>query len=398
MPNNMPTDRPYPQRIERLPRHLAEITPQWLSGLLQNKYPGVVVERAEAVQVLNSHTTKLRLRLSFNEAGKKTGLPEYVCLKSNWSDGFESGDICEMEARFYHLMHNRLRAPIPKCVYADWDGDGGGRGVVALEDLGSTPGKFGNSTDHLGVDGVAHGLETLARLHAELWGSQELDQPWLRRSMDTTVDTEQLLRGWNYSRLYMGKDSYRKLLPDWLYERPELFAQAFDELAAFEREQPGPYGLVHGDSHQGNSYLRETGERVWLDWQLIRKGHPWRDVLYFLLGSLTIEERRSSGEELIRHYRGALIGHGARDVCSIDRAWDFLRRWTVYGMQSWLSNVDVWGQNGVEMVNRFWTAAEDYESIVLLTKGKKPRREIRLGEGARELSAGVKEMMARGEI
>jgi hypothetical protein len=119
---------------------------------------------------------------------------------------------------------------------------------------------------------------------------------------------------WNYLDLNRCKDEYKKFLPDWLYVTPELLVQAFDELAEQERTQKAPRCLVHGDSHQGNSFLRSSsdgnGERVWHDWQLVRKGTPWRDITYFMLGALTIEERRAAAFDLVKHYREALTAHG----------------------------------------------------------------------------------------
>ena len=388
------SNRPYPARQGRLPRHLDEVTPQWLTGLLQHRYPGILVRDMTVVEVKNSHTTKLRLALDLNEVGQAAGIPNQVCLKSNWSEGFESGDICELEARFYSMMGDQLHAPIAHSYYADWDGDGGGRGVVMMEDLGAAAGQFGNSTHHLGVDSVAEGLESLAVLHGAFWGSPVLPaQAWLKTSMDTEVDTNQVLRMYNYIALNLAKPSYQAMLPRWIYATPELFAHAFDELADFARSAPGPHGLVHGDSHQGNSFLRASGERVWHDWQLVRQGQPWRDITYFMLGALTIEERRASAGDLIRHYREALMATGAADVPNQDVAWAHFRRWPVYGMQAWLANVDQWGQGGLPMVERFFKAAEDMGTVALLTTGKAPRRTVSLGQGARPIAAGLREAL-----
>ncbi|WP_077033206.1 phosphotransferase [Pelomonas sp. KK5] len=386
--------RPYPARTGRLPRHLSEVTPEWLQGLLRHRHPGLVIEGMDVVEVRNSHTTKLRLALDLNEAGRAAGIPRHVCLKSNWSEGFESGDICELEARFYFMMQGHLKAPIPRTWYADWDDDGRGRGIIVMEDLGVADGEFGHSSHHLGVDGVAKGLESLAVLHGALWDSPLLrQQSWLQTSMATPVDTEQVLRMYNYIAINLAKPAYQAFLPRWIYDQPERFAHAFDELAEFARSQPGPHCLVHGDSHQGNSFLRANGERVWHDWQLARQGQPWRDITYFMLGALTIEERRASATDLIRHYREALMATGARDVADQDTAWDHFRRWPVYGMQAWLGNVDQWGQTGMHMVERFFAAAEDMESIELLTAGKTPRRQVRLGDNARPIASGLRKLL-----
>ena len=90
-------DQPYPARGEPLPRQLDAVTREWLTGMLQHRYPAVVVREMQFIDVRNGHTTKVRLKLDLNEAGREAGIPEYVCLKSNWSEGFDSGDICELE-------------------------------------------------------------------------------------------------------------------------------------------------------------------------------------------------------------------------------------------------------------------------------------------------------------
>ena len=84
---------------------------------------------------------------------------------------------------------------------------------------------------------------------------------------------------------------------------------------------------------------------------------------------------------------------GAHGVLDQEQAWEQFRRWPVYGMQAWLANVDLWGQSGLGMVERFFTAAEDMETIELLTKGKKPRRQVVLGEGARPIAEGFKHLL-----
>ena len=189
----IPSGRPYPQRVGRLPRHLQAVTAQWLTQLLQPQYPGVEVLALEPVEVRNGHTTKLRAKLTLNDQGLRAGIATQVCLKSNWSEGFESGDICELEARFYHLAREWPQAPLPQTWFTDWDADGGGRGVVVMEDMGVAAGQFGHSTDHLGVDGVAAGLESLATLHGATWGSAQLQaQAWLPVSMANPVDCDGL--------------------------------------------------------------------------------------------------------------------------------------------------------------------------------------------------------------
>jgi aminoglycoside phosphotransferase (APT) family kinase protein len=171
-----------------------------------------------------------------------------------------------------------------------------------------------------------------------------------------------------------------------VYDTPELMSHVLDELSAYELERPGPLSLVHGDAHQGNSFLRADGQRVWHDWQLVRAGSPIRDVSYFVLSSLTVEERRSADRDLVEHWRQRLIATGADPAPSRDDAWQQFLRWPGYGTQAWLGNINQWGQsNGAEMVRRHFAASEDYDTVGLLTKGKRPRRAYVAGEGAYRL-------------
>src|SRR3546814_19646698 len=77
---------------------------------------------------------------------------------------------------------------------------------------------------------------------------------------------------YSWVEINLAKQEYKDVLPKWLLDEPDRFIRLFDRLTAFEHAQTGPRCLVHGDSHQGNSYVRPNGERVWLDWQLVQIG------------------------------------------------------------------------------------------------------------------------------
>jgi hypothetical protein len=94
---------------------------------------------------------------------------------------------------------------------------------------------------------------------------------------------------------------------------------------------------------------------------------PWRDLTYFTVGSLTIDERRHHHRDLIAHYRDCLIREGATDVIALDTIWnEQIPRWVMYGIQAWVANMDHWGQNGLPMNERFFAAGEDLNSWKLL--------------------------------
>jgi hypothetical protein len=363
---NAATDRPYPGRTEKLPKLASEVNAQWLTRLLQNRYPGLVVENMVLDKLIDSHTTKLLLTLDLNEAGKAAGVPQHICIKANWSGLFDNVDISELEARYYYFVRDSIGIPSPICYYADWDPETG-KGIIILEDLARKGGEFGHSLQHTGVDGVARALEGLARLHGAWWGNPKLDQQaWLPTSMGTPVDTDQLDIMWKYVEINLAKPEFRAVISKWVLDDPQRFVRAYKSLVRFVQAQTGPRCIVHGDCHLGNTYRRADGERLWMDWQLVRKGQPWRDLTYFMVGSLTIDERRKSERALHKHYRDALLATGADGVPDLDGIFEQYRRWIIYGQQAWVANMDEWGQNGLPMNERFFTAGDDLETLKAL--------------------------------
>lgn len=355
-------------RTRPLPRNLDDVTPQWFDNLLRNAYPDVRVQSMERVEVRNSHTTKLRVAVDYNEAGDKAGLPRHLCLKANWSDGFNSGDICELEARFYHAFGNTPSLPAAKCYYADWDGDSSGQGIAVLEDLVDSGGTFGHSSNLLGIDGVAKALEALAGLHGCLWNDKRLtEQSMLPRSMGTMIDTDQIAFMRPYINANLARDAILPMLPEAIVADHLLLDRAYAGLNQWVAQQPGPFCLVHGDSHVGNTYVYPDGRRIWVDWQLCRFGHGYRDMTYLMLGALTVDERRSAERSLICHYRDALVATGAQGVPEVDTIFEHYRRWPIYGLQAWLQVDDQWGMGSFPVIERMSRAIEDLDTLALLT-------------------------------
>jgi hypothetical protein len=359
--------RPYPQRSAHLPWDRADVTANWLGRTMAHKYPGLEITSMVQNELFDSHTTKMRVTVAYNAKGEEYSLPTNLCLKSNWSGAFADVDICEIEARFYQFIVPHMKVPTATCYYADWDDDGRGHGLVVLEDLVARGGTFGHSTQLPGPDGVATALEGLAKFHGSLWDSPVLDaNPWLQVSMRTRVDCDQVRIMWQWIEENLKDPKFRAIAPQHYLDDPLKVERAFDNLSLYEQAFDAPYCILLGDCHQGNTYILPSGERLWLDWQLGRKGRPWRDLTYFMIGALTVEERRAHQKDLLAHYREHLVATGARNVISLDEIWEQYRHWVMYGIQAWVANSDSWGQNGLPMNERFFTAAEDLGTWGLL--------------------------------
>jgi len=354
--------RGYPQRPRHLPTDFSALDRDGLTGLLQLRYPGLVVEEATLVEFVSGHSSKARMALKLNAVGREAGVSEYVCLKSNWSGNPMSSGANLAEARFYGNFASRPPALTPKCFFADWDDDGETRqGLIVLEDLKRRPAEFRNSKVPLTVDEMARSLRQLAQLHGSTWDSPELEtMAWLQVAMapETTVDDYWNLMG-DHFPVHNRLPERLAIFPRWIAEDPERLRTGFRQLSAEEMASPMPRCLIHGDSHLGNTCRLPDGSRLWFDWQIVRRGRPWRDYSYFVAGSLCVEDRRRAERELLRIYCDAMAAQGVR--LDYDTAFDEYRRWIFWGLWAWQSNMNPI-ETTMEPLERFCVAAEDLET------------------------------------
>lgn len=358
MPAQLTAARGYPDRDERLPTDLAAVDAAWLQRVLRNRYPGIVITAMAVVEIIQGHTTKLRIAVTGPDPDV---LPGKLCLKSNWSGSPLSGEANVNEARFYKDLCEGLRLPAPHCCYADWDDDDGGKqGLLVLEDMAGWGGSFGTSAEPITVEQAFHGVAALATLHAGTWGDPRLDEArWLQRAMapDHAGDDYWAMMADHYERVNRLPERVA-MFPAWFASEPQKLREAWLQLCAHDLADSSPLCLVHGDSHLGNSYGTSGGGRLFLDWQIVRKGHPWRDYSYFAAGSITIADRRAAERDLLRHYLAVLAKHGI--TIDFDTAWREYRRWIVWGLVSWQSNINP-KEATLPSLERFCVAATDLD-------------------------------------
>src|SRR3546814_21082513 len=68
-----PVPRPYPSRTEQIPMERFRPDADWIGRIMANRYPGIVAETMEVVQIFDSHTTKILVAVDWNDAGKAAG-------------------------------------------------------------------------------------------------------------------------------------------------------------------------------------------------------------------------------------------------------------------------------------------------------------------------------------
>ena len=289
-----------------------------------------------------------------------------VCLKVNWEahakDTLKPGGpaVWCTEGRFYRYLRPHLPAPAPLGYYGDFD-DATGQGICIMEDLVQRGAVFGDNTRPLTPDQAALVLDDLADLHAAWWGSPRLDEfQWLLKSFMSNNYKNNPAR---LEAMIAPPERAALLKPD--QQDIGLWVKAIDKIVEDEPSSTQPFCLIHGDTHLGNSYYLPGSEKLlWLDWQLVSKGRPPREVNYFLTCALDVETRRANERDLIRHYLEALRSKGVEPP-GFDDFWRSYRLWPIWGLVAWGFTGDGWQPVPTihETMRRFGVAIDDMETF-----------------------------------
>jgi AcrR family transcriptional regulator len=317
----------------RLPTSFDDVTPEWLTKMLQCKAPGVVVKSIEVSYLTEGTGTRARLSLDYNRAGVDAGLPKTMWLKS-WFNALrdwhlQAGSILG-EIVFYRFAP-QLPVRAAGSYYAGVDETG--QGLVLMEDLKAADATFLGASDSLTLDQVRDGVDQLARLHAVYWDMPHpsADAVWPAVPNGGALGKLMLEQVFPNMATIMAQPHLQGRLPADL--SPERLSRALTNY--LHRVSRSPICLLHFDAHLGNVAMRKTGEIFFVDWQFFRAGAWFHDVSYFVTSAITTQNRRQWERELLEYYLGRLRAHGATPP-SLDAAWEDYVVGQVYGVLSWV--------------------------------------------------------------
>jgi len=353
-----------------VPASLGAATREWFSQVLASAHPGVQVETLELERVIHGTATKAKFHLSYNDAGKRAGLPPVMWLKSPFEAHTEviaKMGIYLAEGRFYRDLRPRLPVNAPRTFFTGLD-EARGVAVVLMEDFEARGATLGYATRPASVDQVASTLEELARMHAHWWRSRELDRvfpppparnpgeasPFDRYREPEVI--EQLLEG-------ARADGVPRHLRD-----PAAMSRA---VKVWQEMQAERICFMHGDSHYGNVFYDPDGASGHYDWQNYHCGHWCHDVSYFMGTALRVRDRERSERDLVQHYVDCLRAGGVDEI-SFDAAWLTYRQFLIYGLWIFLANWEEMQPFEVNAtyVTRFAAAVSDHDTYGLLAKAR----------------------------
>lgn len=360
---------------QSIPDTLAEVTSEWINGVLASRHPGVEVLAAEVGDFFGHKPNKAKLSVTYNDAGYAAGLPERLVVKGGFKGRDGSGSLTgldiglELELLAYAELVPHLDANTPRCFAAVFDPESY-RGVMLIEELASPPAVFLHDAHALTYPQAAAFLDAQARFHAQWFDSPEFEAGGrFGPESPLGMRTRRLHEGY-LDRLVRPEywDTFIALprgatLPRLLRD-PERIAAAQDCMNALHRDCAQT--IVHGDEHLGNLYTDGGGRPGFIDWCARRE--PWvLGFTYFVLSTLDPLDRRRWERALLQHYLDRLRHYGAA-APGFENAWYAHRCTALFPFLTWLNNSAKWQPESINTRNtmRAALAAIDHDSLSLL--------------------------------
>jgi Phosphotransferase enzyme family len=300
----------------RLPKSLDEVSEEWFSAALSRGHPGTAVTRLRVGAVIRGMATKVQFMLEYNEAGRAANLPSSLWLKAGFeAHSARSAPLYAAEVNFFRDIAPCAPIPCPRSYFQEIDSDTGG-GILLLEDLTLRKVRFGDQAQPLSADSAAKVLDAQASCHAFLWAEDRQRLfPWLMAggAIHAVDVVDEFLGFWDIAE----HRPRFKHVPGSLRDQHRI-RQALRQMEANDRQDPKC--LVHGDCHLGNLFFEEDGRPGLIDWQTAMRGHWAFDVSYFLIVSLSVEDRRRHEVDLINQYLDSL-GRRGIEKPPFEQAW-----------------------------------------------------------------------------
>ena len=296
--------RPKARRFDDVPCTPYAVTPEWLTAVLCGKVPGAAVTQVEDKAASAGTHERHQLKVSYNEEGRRAGLPVSIFTKSLPSivtrmiGGFNG--TARVEGSFFTQIRPQLEIEAPLCYHSAYD-----RRTFAaihlLEDLVATKSAtFCNHKTYVTRAMADDMIDLLASLHGRFYGDPTLAERyrWLA-SYPRWFTIGAAKMGTEY---YTRKafDAAAHVIPaEVMARRDDVWPATMRALALHDSE---PQGLIHSDVHIGNWYRTGAGQMGLCDWQCLSRGHWSRDFAYAVTASLTPDNRRSWERELLARY------------------------------------------------------------------------------------------------
>lgn len=270
----------------KAPKSPAEITAEWLNYILSEDSGSEIVsiEIDKNFGPWSLLGKAVRVKLNYSGAGSE---PKSVIVKFQVSTSDP-----EREGEIYQLLSEAKTPFIPR-IFSTF-----GNGNLVMEDMIPTHSVLKKD---LSIAQVKSVISILADVQTRFW-------------RDSRVPKYDLSHFINSININMGqswdifKNRYQKQLGqettvfEWMLKNPEIVARHYNS---------NPTTLNHGDVNTSNLLFPNDGSNrtILIDWQLAGQKIIPFDLSYFLVKSLSVEQRRENENTLLKEYYELLPDH-----------------------------------------------------------------------------------------
>jgi len=364
--------RPRARTIQDVPVSGETITPEWLTAVLCRETPGAQAVSFEAVNASAGTSTRAAIRVVYNEAGERAGLPKELFAKTTTAFSqrilLGGGKMIDGETRFFRDFRPQVEMEAPIGYWGAADA-GSWRSIALMEDIAATRGaEFIEPNARIGRDQMEDLVRNLARLHRTFW-----EHPDIAVLKTTTEALAAYLAAIDMKkRCEVGLLRAAEVVPERLHGRSErlwagvsaAIGKATDEL---------PQTLLHGDPHIGQTYRTAQGRMGYVDWQVVMRGGWAHDFAYTVNSGCEPEDRRAWDADLLRAYLdelGTLDGKAP----SFDEAWLAYRQQSMFAYAAWAFTIGRAAyqpkmqseQTCLTLLRRITAAIDDHDSLTAL--------------------------------
>lgn len=320
-----------------LPIAVEEVTADWLTQALRQRAPGVTVRGAQIVHTVHGTTTKITLKLDFDDAGRAASIPERIVVKG----GFEKhsrevgmNQMFQREVAAYRDVFPEMPLHTPACYFADYDPDRM-QGIIIMEDLVDRGVEFCNARRPQTHEHVSRRLRSLARFHAKSWNSPDLKPGGKWGHLVDFFDTMR-----SFFEHYATPEIWQKFVDaprgaasSVLFHDPKWLLESWDRQTRYAKQLP--QCVLHGDIHLGNLYIDVDGEPGFFD-SLASTGPGMLEVSYHISASIDTSVRAQWEGSLVQCYLDELAANGV-NAPTFEDAMDQYNVLLLYGYFIWMT-------------------------------------------------------------
>jgi hypothetical protein len=325
--------RPVARNPGEVPRDGLAISVEWLTDVVCRQHPDARVVSFHSPHGDSGTSTRAALRLEYNDAGERAGLPTELFTKTTRSFSqrmlLGGAKVLDGETRFFMGLRPKLDIEAPRGYWGGFD-QRSWRSFVLMEDIAATKGaRFIEPTTPLTREQVADLVQNMARFHGQLWEDDAirvLKTPRDHfRNVKSFIDME--------ARAKVGMERAKDVIPSALYGLADRLWKGTER--SLELASTGmPRTLLHGDSHVGQTYITGEGRMGLTDWQACQQGGWAYDFAYLVGSACEPEDRREWERDLLELYLEQVAKAGGT-APSFDDAWLAYRQQLFYPYSAW---------------------------------------------------------------